>query len=193
MDDSVFETLAGLEAPKEVDSSDPAVEASSCSDTEIETGKPVFYNPRVRYHPRCALYWKMVQDLAKQQQLEKLRARAFSLWGLFQTSAIVPSEGPRVLRSGPASEAYGLNPPTLPIPPNAFKNGFGGPYAHIGGASETRRGRPTWTRMWEPWQLIVDVRLYRPLRDPLASRSPRRHVRTQRFYLSSAIWSAAHL
>ena len=92
----MFETLVGLEAPKEVDSSDPAVEASSCSDTEIESGKLVFYNPRVRYHPLCALYWKMVQDLAKQQQLEKLRARAFSLWGLFQTSsglAIVPSEG----------------------------------------------------------------------------------------------------
>ena len=113
----MFETLAGLEAPKEVDSSDPAVEASSCSDTEIESGKPVFYNPRVRYHPRCALYWKMVQDLAKQQQLEKLRARAFNLWGLFQTSAIVPSEGPRVLRSGPASEAYGFKPPPTPAYP----------------------------------------------------------------------------
>ena len=127
MDDSVFETLAGLEAPKEVDSSDPAVEASSCSDTEIESGKPVFYNPRVRYHPRCALYWKMVQDLAKQQQLEKLRARAFSLWGLFQTSAIVPSEGPRVLRSGPASEAYGFNPPTHPCLslPMHLKTGLG--------------------------------------------------------------------
>ena len=78
MDDSVFETLAFLEAPKKAEPSNPAAEASSCSDTEIESGSPVFFNPRVRYHPRCALYWKMVQELAKQQQLERLRARAFS-------------------------------------------------------------------------------------------------------------------
>ena len=79
------------------------------------------------------------------------------------------------MRSGPVSEAYGCNPPRDRNLASNFKV------------------QTLW--MWEPWQLIDDVRLYRPLRDRLASRmlSPRKHVRTQRLYLSSSIWSAAHL
>lgn len=100
MDDPILETLAFLSVvfsgaivsppgapPGRLSASTSPAGAAECSDTEIEGEGPALQNIYHRFHPRSRLYHSMVSELAKQQQLERLRARfnphvALSPWRL---------------------------------------------------------------------------------------------------------------